>query len=88
MKLDASDRAAGMTCWSDDSIIAPIHTMDIVDTMTHEMVHALQWAAYKSFPLCITEGMADWLADSYTHSTRNVRDFYHKTQVLRLAQEI
>ena len=62
--------------------------MDDLDVMTHEMVHSIQWAAYRSFPLCFTEGMADWIADSYTHSTRNVRNFYYQANVHRLARQI
>ena len=79
---------AGVFCPAYNSIICDIHTTDNKDTMTHEMVHALQHAAYGSLPLCLTEGMADWIADSYTHSTRNIRQFYHSANVRVLAKQI
>ena len=88
LNLGARDRTYGISCWSGESIIAPIHTMDDLDVMTHEMVHSIQWAAYKSFPLFFTEGMANWLAHSYTHSTRNVSKFYQGANIQVLARQI
>ncbi len=88
IKRDASDPVAGIFGPTRNAIICDIHTTDIKDTMTHEMVHALQHAAYGSLPLCLSEGMADWIADSYTHSTRNKRKFYHDAKVHNLAKQI